>query len=174
MGKTLNAQTRARHCRTFLRVLSTGTSLREACKASSVSWSTLYKWRHKDAAFRAAWDEAVTIRDEARVADLDDEMMRRAVECIEDPIMFNGEQVASRKRYSDALLMFAVRELRGRRKEEQREAARREVERAAPKPLAPATPSADSKITVVVRQFALPAPSAAAPSAPAKTEGGDE
>lgn len=176
MAKTLTAKTvsaRERRARVFLRALAAGGSATTAARASGLAWNTLYKWRRRDAAFRAAWDEAVAIRDDARIEHLDGEMMRRAVEAIEDPVVHNGEQVATRKRYSDPLLMFAIRELRGRRRSE-REAAERPPER--PREL----PNPEPRITVVVRQFGPPpqvSGSEARPAlplpAPAK-EGGDE
>jgi hypothetical protein len=101
--------------RTFLRVLASGGSITAACQASRIGWATLYKWRARDAAFRAAWDEAQAIGDEPRIACLDDEMMRCAVNGVDEPVIRNGEAVTTRKRYSDPLLMFAIRELRGRR-----------------------------------------------------------
>lgn len=70
--------------------------------------------------------------------------MRRAVDGVDEPVVYRSEIVATRKRYSDTLLMSAIRDLR-----ERREAA------AAHSTAAPVA-EPEPKITVVVRQFSFP------------------
>lgn len=114
MAKTLPF--RAQQCASFLRALSTGASVTAAAKAAGILWNTLYRWRRDDAAFRATWDDAARAGEDAKAAKLDEALMRRAVEGTDEPVFHAGEEVGTRKRYSDPLLMFGIRELRERRK----------------------------------------------------------
>jgi transposase-like protein len=106
---------RAQQCASFLRALSTGASVSEAAKAGRILWNTLYRWRRDDSRFRAAWDDAARAGEDAKAAKLDEALMRRAVDGIDEPVFHAGEEVGTRKRYSDPLLMFGIRELRQRR-----------------------------------------------------------
>lgn len=140
---------RAHRRRIFLEALAGGSSVVQACAHSRISWPTLYRWRRQDAAFRGEWDAALGAGADAVAARFDDAMMRRAVDGVDEPVLRNGKIVGERKRYSDRLLMFAIRDLRLRR------------QAASP----PAPPDEPPRITVVVRQFGPPAGDGAAPAA---------
>ncbi len=73
-----------------------------------------YNWRKGDEAFATAWDEALDAGTDA----LEDEAVRRAHEGVEEPVFYQGEEVARVRKYSDNLLMFL---LKGRRPERFRE-----------------------------------------------------
>ena len=69
---------------------------------------TVYGWRDRDAAFAAAWDEAVE-----EAADLlEAEARRRAHDGVEEPVFYQGDVVGHVKKYSDVLLMFLLKGIR--------------------------------------------------------------
>lgn len=106
---------RAKRRRIFLRALAAGSGVVQACELARVAFSTVYLWREKDPAFRAAWESALRCGREAMEARFDNELMRRAVDGVDDPVFYRGEVVGARKRYSDPLLMFGLHELRAGR-----------------------------------------------------------
>ena len=138
---TKTVATRERQCRSFLRALSSGTSVTDACKASGIQWNTLYRWRRTDPGFRSAWDDAARAGDDAKATEFEAELRRRALLGIDEPVFHAGEQVATRKRYSDPLLMFALRELRHRRRPDADQAP-------------PSSPAAgEPRVTVIVERL---------------------
>jgi transposase-like protein len=96
----------------FLQALASGASAAQACAHSRLASSTLYLWRRQDAKFRRAWDEAALTGAAAVAARRDDEIFRRALEPVARPVIHRGEVVGVRQRYSDASLMFAMRDMR--------------------------------------------------------------
>ena len=64
----------ADHKGRFLAILAEGGSVKLAAEKAKIGRRTAYEWREKDAAFAAAWDEAV----EAGTDALEDEAVRRA------------------------------------------------------------------------------------------------
>ncbi len=137
MAKTISA--RERRCRTFLRALAAGRTVSDACASSGLGWGTLYRWRRVDPEFRRVWDEAAQAGEDALAARFDDALVRRAVDGIDEKVFHAGEEVGTRRRYSDPLLMFGIRDLRARR-------------RAASGPIIARTP----RVTVVIRQLEEP------------------
>lgn len=79
-----------------------------AADAAGCSRVTISRWRKKSPDFATAWQNA---RD--TIADIhEDELHRRAVTGIDEPIFYKGQEIATVKRYSDSLLMFALKGLR--------------------------------------------------------------
>lgn len=79
-----------------------------AADAFGGSRTTIAKWRRDNPDFAIAWQNA---RD--TIADInEDELHRRAVTGIDEPVFYKGEHIANIKRYSDSLLMFALKGLR--------------------------------------------------------------
>lgn len=79
-----------------------------AADAAGCSRNGIGRWRRDNPDFAIAWQNA---RD--TIADIhEDELHRRAVTGIDEPIFYKGENVATVKRYSDGLLMFALKGLR--------------------------------------------------------------
>lgn len=93
----------------FLAALCEGASISKACAASGVARRTVYDWRHADKDFASAWDEAV----EAGTDVLEDEAVRRAVEGVDEPVFYQGQQCGLVRKYSDTLLMFMLKGRRG-------------------------------------------------------------
>jgi len=76
----------------FLMGLRDGLTVSKAAKAAGVSRSTFYYWRDEDAAFRAAWDDALEQGRDRLV----DEVRERAFD--------------RKDRYSHILLMFLLKQ----------------------------------------------------------------
>lgn len=120
MGRALSDRAQRREI--FLDALMRGISAVQAAAHGRISWTTLYRWRRQDPAFRDAWDQAARAGAAVAAARRDDAMMRRALQPVAHPIVRRGEVVGVRQRYSDSALLFAMREIRLRR-ERRREAA---------------------------------------------------
>jgi len=125
----------------FLRALAEGDTVPAACDRSRLKWSTLYAWRSREPVFREAWDAAARLGADALAARFEGALVERAVEGWDEPVFHAGEEVGTRRRYSDPLLMFGIRELRERRQQ--------------PATL-PAPPGRSAKVTVIVEQLGPP------------------
>ena len=99
------ARLRSKIQESFLDALAGGDSVTGACLAAGLRRRTAYQWRADDPDFATAWEEAI----EAGTDLLEDEARRRAVEGVEHPLMYQGRQVATVRKHSDALLMFLLK-----------------------------------------------------------------
>jgi hypothetical protein len=125
----------------FLRALAEGETVPAACQRSRLKWSTLYAWRGQEPGFREAWDRAARLGADSPAARFEGALVERAVAGWDDPVFHAGELVGTRRRYSDPLLMFGIRELRERRRQST--------------PI-DAQPGGNSKVTVIVEQLGPP------------------
>ncbi len=89
----------------FLQVLADTCNVTTACAAAKLSRSQVYGLRGRDPGFRQAMEEAI----EAAADTLEAEARRRAVDGVEQPVFFQGEQCGASRRYSDSLLMFLLK-----------------------------------------------------------------
>lgn len=137
MGKPLPGREARR--KAFLRALAVGATVAAAARHARIAWSTVYAWRRDGPKFRAAWDRAAALGQHPLAARIESALIERAIDGVDEPVLRNGEIVATRKRHCDPLLMFALESLR------EHQAAR------APPP-APAEP--EPEIRVVIRNFA--------------------
>lgn len=71
----------------FFDTLAATGSVTEACKAAGVSRTAVYVLRDKDEVFKGQWDVAAKLGADA----LEDEAVRRAMEGIDKPIVWQGE-----------------------------------------------------------------------------------
>ena len=92
--------TRGRQVR-FLENLSLTGSVRSAAAAGGVSHQTAYRARRAIPEFRLAWDAALLA---ARVH-AEQVLAARAIDGVEEKVFYHGEQVDTRTRYSDRLLL---------------------------------------------------------------------
>lgn len=76
-----------------------------AAEACGISKVLVWQWQRDDPAFKKAFVRAM----EAASDLLEDEMIRRAAEGVLEPVYQGGKLVGSMRRYSDTLLMFALR-----------------------------------------------------------------
>ena len=85
----------------FLASLQLGGNVRAACRVACVSAQTAYRARRASRAFSKAWDAAlVAARDRA-----EEVLANRAIDGVEEPVFYHGEEIARRRRYSDRLLL---------------------------------------------------------------------
>jgi hypothetical protein len=94
------ADTRAR----FLALLARGESVRAACAAVGLDEAGAYRLRRRSHAFAADWERAVAERSLTPI----EAAYARAVEGWEEPVVFQGQVVATKRRYSDAALRLLV------------------------------------------------------------------
>ena len=89
----------------FLDALTETGMVVEAARRTGVPRASLYRKKAADAAFAARWAAAL----EAGLDGLRDEAVRRARDGVEETVWHKGAAVGTRRRYSDALLMFLLR-----------------------------------------------------------------
>jgi hypothetical protein len=99
--RSLSKRTRT----TFLELLAEGYSVTHAANAAGVYRQRLYEARDRDEAFAAEWADAY----ERGTDVLRDELRRRALEGIEEPIVSAGKVVAYKRVYSDRLLELELK-----------------------------------------------------------------
>ncbi|WP_298197898.1 hypothetical protein [Novosphingobium sp.] len=85
----------------FLAVLAETGAVRSACARVGVSAQCVYLLRRRSVLFAAAWDAALV--QALRVAE--DVLATRALDGVEEPIFYRGEQVGSRWRFDARLLL---------------------------------------------------------------------
>lgn len=93
----------------FLDMLAqTGRVITAAKAAGWVDTSYVHRLRRNDEDFAKAWAQA----EEAAADILEEEMTRRAVDGVLEPVFYKGEVVGFKTNYSDQLGMFLLRGLR--------------------------------------------------------------
>jgi hypothetical protein len=85
----------------FLDALAQKGSVRAACAVAGVSANTAYKARRRDTLFAAAWGAALVLARD-HVADV---LGCRALDGVEEPVFYHGEEVARRVRFDSRLLL---------------------------------------------------------------------
>lgn len=95
----------ARRDAAFLDALAATGSLAAALAGLGYGRMQMQRARERDAAFAHAWDEAL----EAAVDALEQEARRRAVEGVEKPVWYRGEQVGTVREVSDRLLLALLK-----------------------------------------------------------------
>ena len=95
----------------FLSTLEKTGTIAGAARAAKVGRRTAYDHMKADPDFAERCREALDTAEDT----LETELMRRAVEGEQVPVYFKGKIVGHNTRKSDALLMFAVKNLRQRR-----------------------------------------------------------
>jgi len=95
----------------FLDALAATGSVSAAAQAVGLSRTAIYNLRNREdeagAAFRAAWDARLR----QAVAVLSETAFDRAINGVEEPVFHKGEQVGTRIRHNDRLLMFLLKSL---------------------------------------------------------------
>jgi hypothetical protein len=85
----------------FLAALAATGNVRSASATARVSHQTAYRARLASPGFRRAWDAALV----AARAQAEEVLSSRALEGWEEEVIYHGEVVATRRRYSDRLLL---------------------------------------------------------------------
>jgi hypothetical protein len=91
----------------FLADIASGMNVDDASAKSPWSHAWWYQLKDRDKSFAEAWEEAKRIGAAVRVARMEKEADRRALDGVEEPVGFHqGVPGAWVKRYSDRLLVF--------------------------------------------------------------------
>src|SRR5688572_26184669 len=93
----------------FLAALAAGRSVTKAAEGIGIARRTAYDWRGTGEDFARRWDDGL----ESGADLMEDEAVRRAVECVPRPMFYQGKVVGAVQEYSDELL---IRMLKARRK----------------------------------------------------------
>lgn len=91
----------------FIEALADTGSVEAACKAVDMSQPGAYQLRRQPGAesFRAAWEAALQLG----VQRVEDVVMDRALNGVEEDVFSYGKHIGTRRRYNDRLLMFILR-----------------------------------------------------------------
>jgi len=92
----------------FLAELAQTASVSAACQAARVSRTIAYRRRAANQAFAESWSDAL----EEALDALELEARRRAVEGVERPVYYKGQECGRIRRYSDSLLIFLLKAYR--------------------------------------------------------------
>jgi hypothetical protein len=87
-----------------------------AAQEAGIHRNTHYSWLANDADYAEAFAEA----EERAIEALEREVRRRAVEGVDEPVFYKGEQCGTIRRYSDTLLIFALKRFRPEYREHHR------------------------------------------------------
>tara|TARA_Y100000310_G_C20451018_1_gene700732 strand:- start:429 stop:899 length:471 start_codon:yes stop_codon:yes gene_type:complete len=92
--------------RAFLEARSLGMTKLNAAARAGVNVATPWNWGKQG---DDAYNKAAEIAEAAQLAAAEDELRRRAVDGILEPVFYKGEQVATVRRHSDVLLIFMLK-----------------------------------------------------------------
>ena len=98
----------------FIDSLKTDGNVSRACERACMSRQAAYQHKRADLRFAALWEAAVQIGMEADLEMHEDEVTRRGLHGVDEPVFYRGEIVGETRKYSDTLLMFRAKIL-GRR-----------------------------------------------------------
>lgn len=88
--------------RMFLEVFSARGSITATCAAIGIERQSYYAWMHHNPDFRAAMKTARL----QSIESMEDEVVRRGKEGVEEPVYFRDKIIGYKTRYSDSLLQF--------------------------------------------------------------------
>lgn len=86
----------------FLAQLADAGMVTESAQAAGVDRKTVYNWRKNDKEFAQAWDDAL----EAGTEILEREAARRAVDGVEEPVIYQGQPTPLYERNQDGSLKY--------------------------------------------------------------------
>lgn len=92
----------------FIKAFTEKGTIYAAAEVAELSRDTVSRWRKDDPDFAAAMDRAL----EDYADKLEREADRRGCEGFEEPVFFQGKEVAKVRKFSDNLLMFKLKGLR--------------------------------------------------------------
>jgi hypothetical protein len=89
----------------FFEALQNGASISSAAKSAAYGRTSIYQWRKDNPDFAAAWDEAIDCGTDL----LEDEVMRRAKDGVDEPRFYEGEVCGYVRKSSDTLAIFLLK-----------------------------------------------------------------
>jgi hypothetical protein len=105
-----SAQLKLTHAgkRTMIATLAETGNISEACRLINIGRRTHYAWMQEDEEYRRAVDDAM----ETAADLLEKEARRRAVQGVDEPVFYKGDECGAVTRYSDTLLIFLLKGVR--------------------------------------------------------------
>lgn len=94
--------------RVFLQAYSRYGNVTKAAEIAGVDRATHYEWIHSDEQYAEAFQQA----QEAAADYLEQEAWRRATEGVEQDVFYKDKKIATKKEYSDTLLIFLLKGIR--------------------------------------------------------------
>ena len=85
--------------------LRAGDTIEAAARQAGYSVTQLREYRHQDAQLEQDMQDAIV----EGTALLEDEVMRRARDGVEEPVFYLGQEVGTVRKYSDTLAMFLLK-----------------------------------------------------------------
>lgn len=95
----------------FLESLRDQGAVTEACQVTGIGRRTAYDQRERDPAFAGAWDEIVN----TQLDNIEDAVVKRAREGWLEPVWHEGKRVGTKRKFSDTLQIFVLRQRRPNR-----------------------------------------------------------
>ncbi|MGE4292681.1 MAG: hypothetical protein AB7E32_10780 [Desulfovibrio sp.] len=95
----------------FLDALALQGNVTQAAAIAGLGRWKVYEQRKEDPEFAQQWEQALRESEDR----LEAEAVRRAVEGVEEPYFYQGEQRGASRKYSDQLLMFLLKSKRPER-----------------------------------------------------------
>lgn len=92
----------------FLEILAECGNVSEACRAADISRVTVYELKKTDRLFAEEWENSI----QESADTLEREAWRRAYEGVEEPVFYQGKQVALVRKKSDLLIIFLLKAIR--------------------------------------------------------------
>lgn len=89
----------------FIDFLAACGNIKKSAEAANIPYAKIFIMKKSDPEFREKMDDALS---NAAVI-LEDEARRRAIEGVEEPILYKGEITGSKIKYSDALLLALLK-----------------------------------------------------------------
>jgi len=86
----------------LLACLASGATVRDTIDSHRISRTTVYKRIRSDEEWKERWNEAIDMGNDA----VRDEIRRRGMQGVLEPVYHEGRVVGRKRRYSDNLLMF--------------------------------------------------------------------
>ena len=93
----------------YLDNVRSGMNLADAAQAVGISYFTFHRHRKTDEKFNAAVEEAALIGARVKLGMLETEADRRGHDGWEEPVFYEGKEVATIKKYSDRLLIARIK-----------------------------------------------------------------
>ena len=92
----------------FFTAIENGHPVRVACRAAGYARRCVYRWRAQDAAFAAAWANALQMAGDL----LEEEADRRGRDGVDVPVFHRGEACGVKRKYADGLLLARLKAIR--------------------------------------------------------------
>jgi hypothetical protein len=103
------------HAEKFLETLRKGHTVAFCATVAGISLRCAYDWREADPEFKAAWEDAY----EHGSHMIEEEARRRAVDGVQEPVFYQGVEVAQVRKFSDGLMLPILRARLDRYKDRQ-------------------------------------------------------